>query len=84
MLKIMPKMLSGISHNFHPLCSFSVPKLATFVTIILKRFNQEILYQSISLMYSSPLYVLYAYILCTHHCAIATPMMYRHLGTGGL
>ena len=30
------------------------------------------------------LYVLYAYILCTHHCAIATPMMYQHLATGGL
>ena len=24
------------------------------------------------------------HILCTHHCAITTPMMYWHLATGGL
>ena len=47
MLKVLPKILSGISLNFHLLCSsvfllclHYAPRLVTFVTIILEHFNQ--------------------------------------------
>ena len=44
MLKILPKMLSGISLNFHLLCSPDVPimpfRLATILAIIFEHFNQ--------------------------------------------
>ena len=46
-LKILPKMLSGISQIFHllyslvlSLCLHYAPKLATFLTSILEHFNQ--------------------------------------------
>ena len=40
MLKLLPKMLSGISQNI----SVSLPRLTTFLTIILEYFNQQMLY----------------------------------------
>jgi len=42
-LKILPKMLSGISQNYvlsvFLLCLHYAPKLATFVTIMFEQFN---------------------------------------------
>ena len=47
MLKIFPKILSGIPQNFHLLCSSVlpsclgyVPRVAIFLTIFLEHFNQ--------------------------------------------
>ena len=62
MLKILPKMLSGVFRNsthyalsVFLLCLHYAPNLAAFVTIIMEHFNQQMFYWSIYYKVTVPL-----------------------------